>query len=95
MVYDKYPSLLHQFQPKFLRLLQTERKIDIVKDTILQLDRKPCCLLIFLRPRQVPSPLLLLAGNMCSAGHFNIGVDEEECDDLAMPRLGWNGPTQC
>ena len=55
---------------------------------LLQLNRKVVYLLI-LRLRQHPPPLLLLAGNVCSANHLDIGVDEEECDDLAMARLGW------
>jgi hypothetical protein len=89
MVQDERLPLLHQFQPKFLRVLQTEWKINIFKDMVLQLDRKAGYLLILLRPRQIPPPLLLLAGHMCSANHLDIGVDEEECDDLAMAGLGW------
>jgi hypothetical protein len=44
---------------------------------------------ILLRPRQIPPPLLLLAGHVCGANHLDIGVDEEECDDLAMAGPGW------
>ena len=56
---------------------------------ILQLDRKAGYLLILLRPRQIPPPLLLLARHVCSANHLDIRVNKEECDDLAMARLGW------
>ena len=88
MVQDERLPLLHQFQPKFFCKLQTERKIDIVKDMALRLERKSSYLLI-LRPRQIPPPLLLLAGDVCSANYLDIGVDKEECDDLAMAGLGW------
>ena len=88
MVYDERLPLLHQLQPKFLRVFQTERKINIVKDMVLQLNRKVGYLLV-LRLRQHPPPLLLLAGNVCSANHLDIGVDEEECNDLAMAGFGW------
>ena len=56
---------------------------------VLQLDRKARYLLILLRPRQIPPPLLLLAGHVCGANHLDVGVDEEECDNLAMAGLGW------
>ena len=58
---------------------------------VLQLNRKAVYMLILLRLRQLPPPLLLLAGNVCSANHLDVGVDEEECDDLAMARFGWVG----